>query len=109
MKTKKTRRSLLWGLLLAGFAGTLTVATHPVRAEAVTSSAVAAATADASGSAKPYFWTEAAHAAVQAVTDVARGIISGQLISDDFPSQYWVGTTGVATSAYHGLPERALD
>ena len=58
MKTKRIRRSLLWGVLLAGVAGTLTATTRPVRAETVTSSSAVAATNDESGSStvKPYAW-----------------------------------------------------
>lgn len=110
MKTKKTRRMLLWGVLFAGFAGTLTAATRPVHAEAITSAATAAATGDSSA-VKPYFWTEVAQSVTDAVTSVAHAIIGGrgQLISDDFPSQYWIGTTCVASPASHALPERALD
>lgn len=96
MKTKKNRRALLWGVLVAGFAGTLTVATHPVRAESVTSSAIAPG-ADGSGAppATPYSWVEAARAAV----------LNGGLIAP--PHYDWLlGTAGVASPA---LPERALD
>jgi hypothetical protein len=110
MKTKKTRRSLLWGVLLAGFAGTLTAATHPVRAESTTSSALATALGDdtASSTVKPYFWTELAH---QAATS------SCGLISSDIGAlyAYYIATTGsgctygVASSAARALPEHALD
>jgi len=102
MKTHSTRRSLLWGVLLAGVAGTLIGSTHVVRAETVTSSARFAVTDDAGGSpaAKPYFWTEIAHQVQQ-----------WQLISDDFPTHqsYYVNALGVGQPTFHALSSRALD
>lgn len=55
MKMTRTKRSLMWGVLLTGVAGTLTGATGAVHAETVMSSAAG----DESGSAtvKPYIWT----------------------------------------------------
>jgi hypothetical protein len=113
MKTRKTRRSLLWGVLLAGFAGTLTATTHPVRAESTTSSALATALSDGS-TVKPFFWTEVGQVAVQAAISVAQGItalVGGHgPVSIDFVSQMCLaGSTGIAAPAYHALPERALD
>lgn len=107
MKTKKTRRSLLWGVLLAGFAGTLTVATHPVRAEGITSSAIAAATGDAS-TVKPYFWSEIAHA-VTALIGGSSGPIGLDVKGDGWAPTYIEIAGGVNQQALRAVPARALD
>ncbi|HXU69218.1 MAG TPA: hypothetical protein VN947_07800 [Polyangia bacterium] len=107
MKTKKTRRALVSAALLASLAGTLTATTRPVRADSVTSSAIAGATDGSSSTVKPYFWTQAA---------LFYGNSSG-LIASDIGAlyAYYVATSGsgctygVATAAARALPERALD
>jgi len=99
MNTKKTRRSLLWGVLLCGVAGTLIGSTREVRAETVVSSAALAVDGP---TAKPYFWVE-----------LAQQLSQQQLISDDFPTHhnYYVNICGVsvAQATYRALSSQALD
>lgn len=107
MKTKKTRRSLLWGVLVAGFAGTLTMATHPVYAESVTSSAIVGSDGVP---VQPFIWSEVAQSVTTAVTSVVTALIGGRLATDNFPSDRPTTVIiGVNSPAYAGLPERALD
>ncbi|HXU69216.1 MAG TPA: hypothetical protein VN947_07790 [Polyangia bacterium] len=97
MKTKKIRRSLLWAVLVAGFAGTLTMGTHPVRAESISSSEIA--TGDGT-TVQPYVWAEVADSVTGALTSVAHVFFSCMFVQN---------AVLVAAPAYRALPERALD
>ncbi|HXU69217.1 MAG TPA: hypothetical protein VN947_07795 [Polyangia bacterium] len=112
MKTKMIRRSLSWGVLFAGFAGTLTVATRPVRAESITSSALAGAVGDGA-TVQPYFWSEIAHAATDVAHAVTTALISGNIgldVKGDGWAPVYIAAAGVnQPSAISSLSARSLD
>jgi len=94
------KRSLLWILLVAAAAGTLTGATRAVRAETTTSSAIGSATSDGRV-ATPYFWT---------VDEMAKQGEERQAILSITCGYYHINVSGgLGLPTAHALVARALD
>lgn len=105
-KSHPIRRSLLWGVLLAGAAGTLTATTRPVHAESITSSEIAAATSSESGAptVKPFAWTQSVINAVQSLA-----FISGALAPPNRDYYLAAVAGGINQPAFRALSVHALD